>query len=120
MGAGTGLGSLLAACGGEAATSATAATSMPGTRSRPAPAQIQQIGQAAYPHGLQQVICTGERWMYTQNDSADNIAYAGLNRFFWIRKKITPDFPVVTPTPAACCSSAQRGALSSATPPPGG
>jgi hypothetical protein len=60
-------------------------------------ASVQQIGENAYLYGLQQAIFYGQRWIYTQDDSEDNISYAGLNRFYWVREKITPDFPVVTP-----------------------
>lgn len=92
VGAGAGLGSLLAACGSEDATTSAAAS-----QDRPTTAEIQDIAAAAYPYGLQQVIYMGERWIYTQNDAPDNNAYSGLDRFFWVRKKITPDFPAVAP-----------------------
>jgi hypothetical protein len=61
------------------------------------PDQAQQIAETAYLYGLQQNIYFGQRYTYTQNDSKDNKSYAGVNRFFDVRKKITPDFPVVTP-----------------------
>lgn len=61
------------------------------------PEQIQEIAEKAYPYGLQQAIYYGLRWNATQNDDPGNNAYVGLNRFFWIRTKITPDFPIVTP-----------------------
>jgi hypothetical protein len=65
--------------------------------SRVTPEEVQEIAEKAYLYGLQQVIYTGQRWIYTQNDVQGNIAFSGLNRFFWVRKKITPDFPMVTP-----------------------
>ncbi len=67
------------------------------------PAQAQEapkpeeIAAQAYLYGLQQAIYYGQRWTYTQNDAKDNIVYAGLNQFSWVRKQITPDYPVVTP-----------------------
>jgi hypothetical protein len=64
---------------------------------RVTPGQVREIAEKAYPYGLQQVIYYGQRWIITQNDDPGNNAYSGLNRFFWVRKKITPDFPVVTP-----------------------
>ena len=57
----------------------------------------EQIAAKAYVYGLQQPIYYGQRWTYTQNDRKDNIVYAGLNQFSWVRKQITPDYPVVTP-----------------------
>ena len=66
-----------------------------------AQAQTEQtpeaIAEQAYIYGLQQAIFYGQRWIYTQNDTKDNIVYAGLNQFSWVRKQITPDYPVVTP-----------------------
>jgi hypothetical protein len=63
----------------------------------PAPSSTQQIAEDAYTYGLQQVIFFGQRYTYTQNSKKDNQSYAGVNRLFNVRKKITPDFPVVTP-----------------------
>ena len=57
----------------------------------------EDIAAEAYVYGLQQAIYYGQRWTYTQNDATDNIVYAGLNQFSWVRKQITPDYPVVTP-----------------------
>lgn len=57
----------------------------------------EAIAERAYLYGLQQAIFYGQRWIYTQNDAKANDIYSGLNRFFWVRKQITPDFPVVTP-----------------------
>ncbi len=57
----------------------------------------EAIAERAYLYGLQQAIYYGQRWTYTQNDAATNDVYSGLNRFSWVRKQITPDFPVVTP-----------------------
>jgi len=57
----------------------------------------ESIAERAYLYGLQQAIFYGQRWIYTQNDAKTNDIYSGLNRFFWVRKQITPDFPVVTP-----------------------
>jgi len=81
---------------------AVTAACAPVTTQEPAPAevspeQVQEIAQKAYPYGLQQVIYFGQRWTYTQNDADSNNAYSGVNRFQWVRTKITPDFPVVTP-----------------------
>lgn len=59
--------------------------------------EIEIIAEQAYLYGLQQVIFYGQRWMYTQNDNANNPSYVGINRFYQVRQKITPDFPVVTP-----------------------
>jgi hypothetical protein len=67
------------------------------TATPPAPAQIKEIAEEAYLYGLQQVIYVGQRWISTQNDSTDNVSYVGINRMSWVRKQITPDFPVVTP-----------------------
>ena len=55
----------------------------------------EDIAERAYLYGLQQAIYYGQRWIYTQNDAAPT--YSGLNRLFWVRKQITPDFPIVTP-----------------------
>lgn len=60
-------------------------------------AQAQQIAESAYTYGLQQVIFFGQRYTYTQNSDKGNQSYVGVNRFFNVREKITPDFPVVTP-----------------------
>ena len=57
----------------------------------------EAVAERAYLYGLQQAIYYGQRWTYTQNDVKDNQVYAGLNRFAWVRKQITPDYPVVTP-----------------------
>jgi hypothetical protein len=51
------------------------------------PDQAQQIAETAYLYGLQQNIYFGQRYTYTQNDSKDNKSYAGVNRFFDVRKK---------------------------------
>ncbi|MEY8099679.1 DUF1254 domain-containing protein [Falsihalocynthiibacter sp. S25ZX9] len=59
--------------------------------------KLEEIAEQAYLYGLQQAIYYGQRWTYTQNDAKDNIVYAGLNQFSWVRKQITPDYPVVTP-----------------------
>ncbi|WP_209001420.1 DUF1254 domain-containing protein [Stappia sp. BW2] len=59
--------------------------------------KLEAIAEQAYIYGLQQAIYYGQRWTYTQNDTKDNIVYAGLNQFAWVRKQITPDYPVVTP-----------------------
>lgn len=61
------------------------------------PADVENLAEEAYLYGLQQVIFYGQRWIYTQNDSPDNDSYVGVNRLYHLRKKITPDFPVVTP-----------------------
>ena len=61
------------------------------------PQETEKLAAEAYLYGLQQVIFTGQRWIYTQDDSKDNVSYAGVNRFYNVREKITPDFPVVTP-----------------------
>lgn len=61
------------------------------------PEKLEALAERAYLYGLQQAIFYGQRWIYTQNDAKTNESYAGLNRFFWVRKQITPDFPVVTP-----------------------
>ncbi|MGB3246911.1 MAG: DUF1254 domain-containing protein, partial [Sulfitobacter sp.] len=61
------------------------------------PEKPETIAERAYLYGLQQTIFYGQRWIYTQNDAEANDIYSGLNRFFWVRKQITPDFPVVTP-----------------------
>lgn len=58
---------------------------------------LEAIAERAYLYGLQQAIYYGQRWTYTQNDNKDNIVYSGLNQFAWVRKQITPDYPVVTP-----------------------
>jgi len=60
-------------------------------------AEAQQIAEKAYTYGLQQVIYFGQRYTYTQDSSKDNQSYVGVNRFYNVREKITPDFPVVTP-----------------------
>ena len=59
--------------------------------------EVQAVAEKAYLYGLQQAIYTGQRWISTQNDAKDNNAFVGLNRLSWVRKKITPDFPIVTP-----------------------
>ncbi len=59
--------------------------------------KMEEVAERAYLYGLQQAIFYGQRWTYTQNDDKDNIVYAGLNQFSWVRKQITPDYPVVTP-----------------------
>jgi len=64
------------------------------------------MAEEAYLYGLQQVIFYGQRWTSTQNDSKDNAAYSGMNRFAMIRKQITPDFPVVTPNATTMYGSA--------------
>lgn len=72
------------------ADSASAAKRVP-------PWKVREIAEKAYYYGLQQMIYYGQRWTITQNDDPGNSAYSGINRFFWVRKKITPDFYVVTP-----------------------
>jgi len=61
------------------------------------PVKPEAVAERAYLYGLQQAIYYGQRWTYTQNDTKDNIVYSGLNQFSWVRKQITPDYPVVTP-----------------------
>lgn len=58
---------------------------------------LETVGERAYLYGLQQAIFYGQRWTYTQNDVKNNQVYAGLNQLAWVRKQITPDYPVVTP-----------------------
>ncbi|MCB1814955.1 MAG: DUF1254 domain-containing protein [Candidatus Competibacteraceae bacterium] len=58
---------------------------------------LESIAERSYLYGLQQAIFYGQRWIYTQNDTKKNNIYSGVNRLFWVRKQITPDFPVVTP-----------------------
>ncbi len=69
------------------------------TSAKAAEDTTQKIAEEAYYYGLQQVIFYGQRWIYTQNKTKDNLSYSGVNRLFNIRKPITPDsgFPVVTP-----------------------
>tara|TARA_R110000772_G_scaffold268659_1_gene397128 strand:+ start:34644 stop:36128 length:1485 start_codon:yes stop_codon:yes gene_type:complete len=59
--------------------------------------KMEEVAERAYLYGLQQAIFYGTRWAYTQNDVEDNIVYAGVNQLSWVRKQITPDYPVVTP-----------------------
>lgn len=59
--------------------------------------KMEDVAERAYLYGLQQAIFYGTRWAYTQNDAEDNIVYSGLNQLSWVRKQITPDYPVVTP-----------------------
>jgi hypothetical protein len=59
--------------------------------------KLEAVGERAYLYGLQQAIYYGQRWTYAQNDVKGNQVYAGLNQFAWVRKQITPDYPVVTP-----------------------
>jgi hypothetical protein len=73
---------------------------------QPNPDQIRKIGEEAYLYGLQQVIFFGQRWISTQNNSKDNKGYTGINRFSWVREKITPDFPIVTPNATTLYGSA--------------
>jgi len=68
--------------------------------------QVQEIAENVYLYGLQQVIFYGQRWTSTQNDSKDNTVYSGVNRFSFVRQKITPDFPVVTPNATTLYGSA--------------
>ncbi len=58
---------------------------------------LEAVAEQAYVYGLQQAIFYGQRWIYSQNDDESNIVYAGLNQFSWVRDKISPDYPVVTP-----------------------
>jgi len=69
-------------------------TSAQAEEKKPAP-KPEEVAERAYLYGLQQAIYYGQRWIYTQNDKA--ATYAGLNQLFWVRKQITPDFPIVTP-----------------------
>lgn len=62
-----------------------------------ATAKLEDVGERAYLYGLQQAIYYGQRWTYTQNDVKTNQVYSGLNQLAWVRKQITPDYPVVTP-----------------------
>jgi hypothetical protein len=66
----------------------------------------EQLAEDSYLYGLQQVIFYGQRWTSTQNDSKDNSAYSGTNRFSMVRKQVTPDFPVVTPNATTMYGSA--------------
>lgn len=59
--------------------------------------KLEAVAERAYLYGLQQAIFYGQRWIYTQNDAKENDIYSGVNQLFWVRKQITPDFPVVTP-----------------------
>lgn len=59
--------------------------------------KLEAVAEKAYIYGLQQAIFYGQRWAYTQNDAETNQVYTGTNRFSWVRKQITPDYPVVTP-----------------------
>lgn len=59
--------------------------------------KLDTVAENAYLYGLQQAIFYGQRWIYTQNNVKANEIYSGVNRIFWVRKQITPDFPVVTP-----------------------
>ncbi|WP_235015563.1 DUF1254 domain-containing protein [Oceanicoccus sp. KOV_DT_Chl] len=59
--------------------------------------KLEEVAERSYLYGLQQAIFYGQRWIYTQNNVKDNEIYSGINRIFWVRKQITPDFPVVTP-----------------------
>lgn len=66
-------------------------------KSAEATPDLEAIAERAYLYGLQQAIYYGQRWTYTQNDTKENIVYSGLNQLAWVRKQITPDYPVVTP-----------------------
>ncbi len=57
----------------------------------------EEVAAQAYLYGLQQAIYYGTRWTYTQNEATTNVVLPGLNQFYWIRKQITPDYPIVTP-----------------------
>ena len=100
----------LSACGQPTGQDATDAADSAATSEQTAPVSVaatadgtsptvEQVAEEAYVYGLQQVIFYGQRWIYTQNDAADNLSYTGTNRLFNIRKPLTPDsgFPVVTP-----------------------
>ncbi len=78
----------------------------PAMRGQDASNDTQQIAEDAYLYGLQQVIFYGQRWTSTQNDSKDNTVYTGINRFSFVREKITPDFPIVTPNATTLYGSA--------------
>lgn len=57
---------------------------------------IQAIAQEAYIYGLQQVVFYEMRYGYTQLESSPH--YVGINRLWWLREPITPEFrQVVTP-----------------------
>jgi len=68
--------------------------------------EIKETAEEAYLYGLQQVIYYGQRWTSTQNNAKDNTVYTGLNRFSFVREKITPDFPIVTPNATTLYGSA--------------
>ena len=70
---------------------------VPGAQAATTAQDARELAAEAYLYGLQQVIFFGQRWTYTQNDDPANQNYVGKNRFKFIREKITPDFPVVTP-----------------------
>jgi len=60
------------------------------------PAEAKAIAQEAYVYGLQQVVFYGMRYGYTQLESSPQ--YVGINRLWWLRQPITPEFrQIVTP-----------------------
>jgi len=69
-------------------------------------AEVEKTAEQAYLYGLQQVIYYGQRWTSTQNDAKNNSVYTGMNRFSFVREKITPDFPIVTPNATTLYGSA--------------
>ena len=59
-------------------------------------AEAKAIAQEAYIYGLQQVVFYGMRYGYTQLESSPQ--YVGINRLWWLRQPITPEFrQIVTP-----------------------
>jgi len=71
----------------------TAAHAGPAAAEKISAEDVQKIAAEAYVYGLPQVIFYGQRWIVTQDDRADNAAYAGINRFSHTRKKMGPDVP---------------------------
>lgn len=68
----------------------TAAHAGPAAAEKISAEDVQKIAAEAYVYGLPQVIFYGQRWIVTQDDRADNAAYAGINRFSHTRKKWGP------------------------------
>jgi hypothetical protein len=57
---------------------------------------IQASAQEAYIYGLQQVVFYEMRYGYTQLESSPH--YVGIDRLWWLRQPITPEFrQIVTP-----------------------
>ena len=57
--------------------------------------EIEAIAEDAYLWGIQQAIFYGQRYLFSQDQTAE--VFTGVNRFTWFREPAGPELPIIRP-----------------------